>query len=239
MKLFIIDIMIPKDVFNDRLGYLVQKSTVKTFVTFEEVDPFTVHGIYAWTTNEDYLQSFIETRANDIYRVKKLTGLDKSEVDKFRKRYPDLELSEYKYWYNQANEVPLPPGEEYEDPDSLFIRIVSTKNEYENSTIFLQENMNEHFVIPDLYIDYNIFKPELKEALDVLGYTYLYDSYFSPDNDEYDRKDLADYNRSFGLTPGGNPFSMVMKNEYLGFIYLYHYPIFGNDNVYDEEDDDQ
>jgi hypothetical protein len=87
------------------------------------------------------------------------------------------------------------------------------------------------FYLSNLSVDYKVFNKDIQEALDVLGYTTLYDLNVdsTPESDEMMKRQIkAERNYYHGKTVFGK--DLIFKhdtNEYVGLMYLFSYLFFG------------
>jgi len=111
------------------------------------------------------------------------------------------------------------------------VTIVATREEYNNCTEFISENILEHLHAKYINqnVDYTLFNDEIEDALDVLGYITNYDLLYTS---ESGLSDMIDFNSSFNMTYRGHPLDNnvlcnMHHNQYFAFIYLYSYLILG------------
>ena len=219
-NLYMIYIIVPSDVFNSRIKYLIDSR----YSTFKYKDGF-ITGLYAWSTNKKLVKKFIESRA-DVFKVKKKEMSDAS-YKKYKKNYFDLRLEDRRYFADVSirdNDV-----EKVVESD-LYMDVISTKFEFIAATYEISENMASFGPASYLSYDYKIFNDLIIEALDVLQYTLLYDTFVptNPESDEMlEREDVAHYNSGFNLTPYSNIMLDFTSNECVALLYLFSYTFFG------------
>lgn len=200
-NVYLIYIKVDNDSFNT-LKYIIPN--VHDYIWRDEK----FYGMYAWTSSKSKLSDFLETREEKVFVTSK-KELDSDEFELFKEHFYTLELNRYKY-----NTIRLDKKETVE--------VVSTKNEY----IEVVENGSENYqefgpTVSDRF-NYKIFNKDIIKALDILGYTEVYDLNYGT----YDDSVLADYNKSFGLTPLGNIISTTPSALSL-LIYLFYYTFYG------------
>lgn len=222
--IYLIYVMLPSEVYNSRIKYLMDSR----YTTFRYKDGF-VTGLYAWSNSKSLVKKFLATRA-DIFTVKKKDMSD-SSYKKYKKEYSDLRLGERRYYTDVSFRVAGRYMEDDDDKDSdEHVDVVTTKFEYVAATIEISENMMSFGPASYLNEDYKIFNQRIIEALDVLQYTVLYDTYVptTPESDEMiERENVANYNAGFSLTPYSNRIFKFDEDEYVVLLYLFSYIFFG------------
>lgn len=216
MKIYMIYASIPESIFNDISEFLPNLSV---WSYDDETNRYI--GLYGWTRNKDLYKDFIDVRKDcEFYRYLS-KDLDKHEYDEFKKEFLMMKLKYYKYSrgdYNDCKSVAFPSTKwEYECTDSSAI---------ENNVLY------RIYGIFGEMGDYYIFKDDVIEALDVIGYTTLYDSVYGGDDcfcdEEKDaRVELALYNMSYGLTVRGNKFIDIFSDKFGIFMTVFNTLIFG------------
>lgn len=163
------------------------------------------YGLYAWTNGKSKLTDFMEVRDNKVFNVSK-KELDEDEYDLFKDHFHLLELKRYNYKTNDKKDM----------------EVVSTKNEMIEIFSNGKENYMEFGPTVDDSFNYRIFKKDLINALDILGYTSIYDLNYG----SMEENDLASYNGSYGLGPVGNMI-LAQPSELNLLIYLFYYTFYG------------
>lgn len=203
-KAYLIQAFIPSTIYDDRLKFLFSKA--HDF----RAEGDKMIGIYAWTDKKEIVNEFIDGRTQDIYKVMKVDFCDKEEYEEFQRDYKELKLNYYKYKLS-------PPFSR--DSNASELEIVSTFNEYIQTTEYGQENMYEFGLadIPD--INYRIFKPDIIDALDVINYTSEYDKNSGNEEDA----DNLDFQLSYGCSSLGHSLKFDVSNEVNVLLHLYKF----------------
>lgn len=195
------------------------------------------HGLYAATFHKSAWKDFYTYRKDAfdkgvfVHKVREVSSGEAEEIyDTFELNmlaYIPFEkdsgrcLSDEKY-YSKKN-VPV----EYFNDDTVCIPITGHELNY------LEMDWWEYLAdwVRKAPLDYNIFKEEEIDALDKLGYTYLFDvmAPISDDDDPFllDRAEVAEDNATFGISPCGNALHSIPDNLLLGFLEVYKYFIYG------------
>ena len=233
MKLYKIYLTIPEEIYNKRIKYLVSKESFEGY-HFKKNKKY-VYGLYAWTTKKKYIEEFKRTRFMDAFSINK-SEIDEDEFEDFKSKYSTLKLDMRKFFYSAE----INPDNYDYDSYMLTIKtvnasdinnniVLTTKQEWIESTQHLRENMEEHYA-SNISFDYKIFKRHIQEALDILGYTTMFDLHNStnPESDEYISRSLkAENNYHHNKTVFGNELIKYNNNEYAGLLYLFSYLFFG------------
>ena len=167
-------------------------------------------GLYAWTTNKEYVEEFLEIRNNSIYTVKKVDIEEKGELKSIKDNYGTSELKPYEYYLDS------------DDKDSEHVDIISTKNEFVCSTIDSEEYLFDFGPSVEEEAPYVIFNDDIIEALDVLGYTDKYDLSFG----DSEKVDLVSYNNSFGVSVMERS-KIKFTNQMNILLYLFSFFFYG------------
>lgn len=218
MKIYFIYAKIPEDIYNKRIKYIISN---KHSFRWKEKYMF---GLYAWTKDKKICKEFLDLRGESgIYTLVEKEVDTKEELHLLRKRYTELELGIYRYYYNKSQK------------EDQSITVVSTKNEWLSSTEYASENMMEFGpkVVHD--IDYLLFNKDIRMALDTLGYTTDYDIMFQGNNEE--RYDNAVDHIGFDLTVYGHPYPFLFNNQLTILLYLFSFMFYGNRKQ--EENDEE
>ena len=235
MKIYKIYLSVPEIIYNKRLKWLVNKETFEGYHFKKEKN--LVCGLYAWSTKKKDVEEFKSTRYMEAFKINK-SYIDKCAFKDFKKKYESLELEKRYYFYASFKNPNSYSYNEYdtsEDTDPYATKeeigntVMTTKQEWVESTSHLRENMNE-FYTSNIGVDYKIFKKDIQEALDVLGYTTMFDihSDSTPETDEYIGRSIkAEANYHNGKTVFGNKLIKYDANEYVGLLYLFSYLFFG------------
>lgn len=213
-KIFYIYTSIPEPIYNKKVKYLI--SNIHDF----RWKHGKMYGLYAWTTSKKMIKEFFEIRKNDIYTVIKADVYDDKELERLKDKYSDLKLDYRRYYFD---------GKE-EEKDSLLI--VSTKNEYVNSTMNSEEYLYEFGPKPSEEFTYYIFKKKIIKALDTLGYTSKYDIEFGNEAES----ESAQWNLTgFNLTKYGQSYKIHFDNQMNNLLFLYRYFFYGNEKFLKED----
>lgn len=209
MKIYLIKVHIPAALYQVKYNYLFkgsgkESSNVNRFHFLEDKDVYA--GLYAWSNNKTEISEFLEFR--NLSRVKyhkEIIEIDKDDFDEFR--------SKYKFSFLKKYEIPSIKGDvQY---------MLMTYEEYLNVTEYASENLFE-FVDADLYkADYYVLKGKYMQALDIISYTTNYDNRSNmifPFNDE--RYEFSDYMMTYGLTTGGNRYTINYYESTMTVFYL-------------------
>jgi hypothetical protein len=222
-KVYLVYIELPYKVYNGRIRYLMY-SNYNTFRHEGDI----VTGLYGWTNKKKVLKKFLDTRA-DIFKIK-IKEMKDGVYEKYKKDYSEMKIEERMYFINTSDREVYYNVEKKNIPKGIYYDIVSTKFEYIASTINISENMFNFGPANYVMYDYNIFNKNIIDALDVLQYNILYDSYTNPEIDceeMEDRKIIADECISCCKTYEGNTLITFDINEYATLIYLFEYIFFG------------
>lgn len=198
MIVYFIYVRIHEKEFNHMISYMVSNKSEYSYSESSRL----YTGLYAWTTKKKYVKQFLKERTNNHNYIVREKEIDDVRFDIFSGDYKDLKLGEYKY-------------KGYKDKKYL---LITTFNEHTQCEEYARENIYEML---RLDVDYMWFKDEYIDALDMLSYTTLYDEYAGEDSrmystDELDhRLDLADTNRSYGLTVLGNKLINMYGYSYI------------------------
>lgn len=126
MEIYLVNIEIPINVFNLQYIYFIDNS--EKYVYRDN----TMYGLYAWTTDKDLLEEFLNTRNKSIFKVKS-KKVDKKELKEMKKSYETHQLD----WYIYSCKF---KGEE------KGIGVISTLNEYnicKSSNDFIITHFND------------------------------------------------------------------------------------------------
>lgn len=217
-KVYLVYISIEESVFNSRLKYLVDD------VHLYEKNNNTWRGLYAWSYKKKDVTKFLELRNKKIFNVVE-KDIDDDYINLMLKnKYDMLKISNN--WFISSAKIKrsdIIDGVITDEDKESMTSVYTTKEEYVNSTEFMDENMFEFLPIPD--VDYLYFLDSMVEILDILQYTFWYDCHRSVNTS---RQDYAAYQESFNLTPCGNKLYVNMdSNELYALLYLYSYAFFG------------
>ena len=208
-KIYYIYAIIPEQIYYSKIRYIIPNQHDY------RLKHNSMYGLYAWTTSKKITKEFFEVRNKSIYTLIKGDMIDKEDYKRMKEKYGELELDYRKYYYDGNTPI---------EEDS--ITIVSTKNEYIQSTEYVAENLYEFGPKSDINIHYSIFKDKIIKALDLLGYTTDYDIEYGEDSDA----DCASYNLSFGLTKYGNKDITKNVNQMNILLFLFRFLFYGNEN---------
>ena len=231
MKLYLIYAKIKTKEFDAKLKYLIGlvKNDSFGFRYAKTNKRYNYYiGLYAWTTNKKLLKEFLIFHKAKHFVIKKKC-VDAKEMESFKKKYKDKKLSRRRLYHNIGGV--LNPGQYGKD---MYTEIVLTRFEYVNCSEELETNAYEFCYPHCATVDYRLFKDKWQRILDLLNYTLHYDlnQFDNTDNvtdkrleDYENRKEVAEYNLQFGLTPMGNQIKLpvLFNNEYAMFIRLYSY----------------
>lgn len=204
-SIYIIYIKIDEDTFN------IFKYIIPNVHDFKWRDD-NFYGMYAWTTSKSKLSEFLEIREKSIFNISK-KEIDDEEYKMFKSHYHLLELKRYDYNSNRTNK------DEY-------VKVVTTKNEKIEVQDNGSENYNEFGPAVSSLFNYKIFKKDIIQALDIVGYTGLYDVNYG----NLDYMDAANYNKSYGLTPLGNSI-LTNPSDLSLLVYLFYYTFYGKNKI--------
>ena len=212
-KIFYIYASIPESIYNKKVKYLI--SNTHDFRWKHEK----MYGLYAWTTSKKIVKEFFEIRKNDIFTMIKSDDYDDSELERLEDRYSDLKLECRRYYFDAKED------------EKNSILIVSTKNEYVNSTMNSEEYLYEFGPKPSEEFPYHIFKKKIIKALDTLGYTSKYDIEYGTEAEA----ESAQWNLTgFNLTKYGQNYKIHFDNQMNILLYLYRYFFYGNEKFLKE-----
>ena len=214
-KIYYIYAIIPENIYDKKVRYIIPNQHDY------KLKHNAMYGLYAWSTSKKIVKEFFEVRNKSVYTLIKKDIYDKEDYKLIKEKYGDLELDYRKFYYNNDS-----PDEEES------ITIVSTKNEYVQSTEYISENLYEFGPKADIAIHYSIFKDKIIKALDLLGYTTDYDIEYGNDSDA----DYASYNLSFGLTKYGNRNVTGNVNQMNILLFLFRYLFYGNESTLKEDE---
>lgn len=218
-KVYMIYASVPTDIFNTRLKYLLH--SVSNFDYRHKKNEKYICGLYAWTKDKKILSEFLETRYADAFDVIK-KDFDRYKMGKFNYEadntaYDYLKLKSYKYKYNKNRD------------DSEYEEMVTTQYEHIQCTNYLTENLINFYEERSISVDYKVFNDDIQNALDVLGYTTIYDTNIDKSS-RYDneiRRLRAEKKQLQNKTVFGHELIHYYNNEYVGLMYLYSYLFFG------------
>jgi len=219
---YLIYVTLPSSIYDSRIKYLMDSR----YNTFRYKNDY-VTGLYAWTNKKDMLKKFISTRA-DIFNITKEEMSDKNYKG-YKKDYSDLRLEERRFFTDISFRETYSKYIDDNPKPNEYMDVVTTKFEFRASTIELSENMMSFGPASFLSYDYKIFNEKIINALDVLQYNSLYDTYIptNPESDEMlERKTICDYNESFNITSLGNDRFTFDSDEYTALLYLFGYLFF-------------
>lgn len=172
------------------------------------------YGLYGWSFKKKMITEFLSFRNKNIYTLKEYTFETEDEYETFRKDNIELKL-DYRVFVTK-------------DKSTIKkVQLVTNKIEYVESVENASENCNLYILEKLSFVDYSIFKDKIIDALDVLNYTSLYDTY-AADSDE--RSDSAGFNLSFNMTPLGTTIGKIEYDEFNLLLHLYNYLFFGESN---------
>ena len=214
-KVYMIYVSVPTDIFNTRLKYLL--SSVSNYDYRHKKNEKYLYGFYAWTKDKKILSEFLDTRYADTFDVIK-KDLDNDELEEFKSVYNYLKLNIYEYKYNKNL---------YESESE---KMVTTRHEYIQCTNYLTENLINFYEERYITIDYKIFNDDIQNALDILGYTTIYDTNIDKSSryeDDEIRRLRAEKKQLQNKTVFGHELIHYYNNEYAGLLYLYSYLFFG------------
>lgn len=205
-KVYFIYATIPLKIFEQRIKYLIDNNAIHRYQRTEE----NMYGLYAWTTSKKKMESFMDTRDNDIYVVKKKDIDKEKELKNLKREIGNLELDYYLY---------------QTDNDGGEICITSTKDEFIACTEYTEENFWSFCIDGKIEKNYEHFNKELQIALDLLGYTYYYHMNVS---DDKDMMEMASYNAGYGKTVLGYDKLLKKFDEANLLLFLFDYMFFGD-----------
>ena len=164
-------------------------------------------GFYGFTKDKKILKEFIEIH-NKKYFTSKKKKITKDEYYNFKKNHIGyfITLNKYKagkkkvYKLATTNDEHIHASENCED-------IILNKLE----GAYLKVAYFPHF-------DYRIFEEKYRDLLEKIYYGTLFDILSSDES----KQDLADYNRSFGMTSDGNYKLYYEYNTFNVFITIYN-----------------
>lgn len=227
MKIYVLYITVPEDVFQKRLKYLINSCVDNLNYKLKDDN---VVSLYAWTPKKKILKRFLEERCRDVFTIKEKEFDTDDEYYEFMNTNEDAKLR-----LVDIGIVPACDGYERDFnktpvDGNHFVQMVVTKFESTNFGLYKSENMNEFGPRAYADMDYCIFNDELIAALKTLGYVTLYDSsysqYFTNSDDRLrkyeeamDVVNLLDMESDY-ITP-------LIMTEYVAFIYLYSYTFIG------------
>lgn len=170
MEIHLINIEIPIDIFKFQYIYLIDNS--EKYVYKNNI----MHGLYAWTTDKELLEEFLNTRNKSIFTVKS-KKISKKDLKDIKKEYSNHQLD----WFTYSCKF---KGEE------KGIGVISTKNEYEvskSSSEFIIDHFNDlekrYFKylnnknrksINEIMKNINDTSKVTKDTLDVLFYLFRF-----------------------------------------------------------------
>lgn len=213
-KIYFIYAIIPEKIYNEKIKYII--SNIHDF----RWKHGNMYGLYAWSTSKKIIKEFFEVREKSMYTLVKKDIYDEEEIEKMRKTYTELELKRRQYYFDKTQDK----------KESLLI--VSTKNEFVQSTEFYEENLYEFGPPIEKIANYSVFKDKIIKALDKIGYVGAYDQLYGTESDV----DLCLYNKGFGLTKYGyKDISLNGYNQMNVLLYLFRYFFYGNELIVEEE----
>ena len=229
MKVYMLYLTVPEDIFQTKLKYLIG-SVEKLNFRLKEGNAIVLYG---WTSKKKHLKRFLDERCSEVFSIKTKEFNDEEDYEEFAYNNAKLEL--------MIGEIGLSPAcDGYErlandENDSIidkenFTKMVMTKFESENIGLYRSENMNEFGPSAYADMDYCIFKDEIIAALKVLGYVTLYDSSYSqyfPTSEDRLRKYEEAMDVINLLDMDSDLITPLIKTEYVSFIYLYSYTFIG------------
>lgn len=202
-KIYLIYVTIPEKVYNNRIKFLVSGEYNFRYKNGK------VYGLYAFTNKKKIVNEFFETRNGDIYNLVE-KELDEHDYELLRTSYITLELKLRDYVFEDEN------GNEKS------IEVVSTKDEFVNSTIDARENLYE-FGPKAHDIPVDVFKDKLLESLSAIGYVSDYYTRYGTD----DERDFESYQMSFGMSTYGKMIHFTETNTFNVLLYLFSYMFYG------------
>lgn len=208
MKVYLVFAKIFAKEYDTKLKYLLGERQNFSYRYKKDQDQGFYYGLYGWATNKVDLKKFLSSRNPEKVVIKKKV-LEKEEWKKFKSQFKKQKIKEYDFCVDEES-YPL----------------IATWFEHYNCSSYYFENYVQFSLPSYATIDYSIFDEKIQEALDLIGYTFIHDTYNANDETIGDgRKELADYNAGFDKTPFGNPIpqEIVEKNEYALFFRLYDY----------------
>lgn len=219
--MYLIYIKINVDEFDKRMKYLIEN-----IQQYKQKDGVWT-GLYAWTYKKKMVSKFLKFRNKKIYKVVEKDIDDDRLMHLLKHKYPTLKLYESYFVSDVIRTVRVDHecGMKPKDTEGM-TPMVTTKFEFLNSTDYLSENIYEFLACPE--IDYNFFTADMVKLLDILQYTFYYDNYYATGQ----RREYADYQAGFNLTPGGERlYADMMTNELFALFYLYSYSFFGKVDI--------
>ena len=203
---YFIYVSIPQKIFDSKIKFLLSNTEDFRFKRN------TMYGLYAWSTKKKIVKEFFELREPKIYTLVEKEIDSEEYFEHFKSKYSNLELT----------------IREYDRKDGANLKtteIVTTKNEWVNSTIDNEQNLWEFG--PEVFEDipYKLFKNKVINALDLIGYIDTYIRKFGT-NEEIDDEN---YNRSFGLTSNGNEYRLNTSDTVNVLLYLFHFLFYGTE----------
>lgn len=226
MKIYKLYLTVPEYIFNTRLKYLID-SVDKVNYKIKGND---VVILYAWTPKKKLVKKFLEERCQSVFTVKTQDIDYDEDYDDFLSNNSTSKLYEENVALIQGyDSYERESGVNIIDTDN-FVKMIVTKFEVDNFSTYRSENMNEFGPKINADIDYDLFNDDIKSALNVLGYTTLYDSSF---NMYYGHGcgSISRYERAMVvenmLDSCGDEITGLMQIEYVVFVYLYSYTFIG------------
>ena len=214
MKIYFIYASIPQRIFDNRLKFLIPMKS-----TFVHKNGNMV-GIYAWTNKKKLLKEFLEVRENSIYTVMK-EEIDDDDFNNFRRENIEMMLERKEFFITGLNRtVGFSTGNGVK---LKCIECIVTRFEYVNATEDGNACIHE-YLIQNLCVDWTFFNEDIVYALDVLGYTTIFDNFLTSSDT---RRDACNYSSSFELTPNGYPITLNIMCELFVLLYTFSYMFYG------------
>lgn len=183
-------------------------------------------GLYAYTTKKKLLKEFLELRLPGIFIVRDMEFEDEEEAGKFHNQNYLLQIKRHRFYMDEADEGKTLTEEELEEKT---MEIPTTREEYQNATNFLNENLYEFGPRVTLRMSPQVFKRSIIHALSRLDYISKwmmeYDDTFVVEGCEADL-------HSFGKN------HLQFHNQVVGLLYLYR-EVFCGDEKTERCDEDE
>lgn len=207
-KVYLLYIILSITEYKDKYYTILEKPH-----QYKKLDEERMIGLYAFTTKKSYMKEFLKVRNKKRFYLKTVE-MEEDEFHEWRIDNLTFELSKY----------PIPTDKTKENN----VIVLCTKYEYIMVTENTKELLIEQFQ-PYLTVDYMVFTEEYQKALDIIGYTTMYDiivggdpNIFSEEEME-ERVDYANYNLSFNQTIYGKLYPINFVNQFNLFISLFRF----------------
>lgn len=143
MEVYLVNIEIPINVFNLQYIYFIDNS--EKYLYKNNI----MYGLYAWTTNKDILDEFMETRNKEVFKVT-TEKVKKKDLKYLKKNYDTHELDWYIYKYKEKGEL-------------KDIGIITTLNEYNTVNSSDDFIMSHTSYLEDKYL--NVLNEKLRKSV--------------------------------------------------------------------------